>query len=77
MNYMQVYKLYTCKYVNYMYCINCCCSDQNICISHNQSIFSHNLILNYRIGKILTGDITHKYQKNYYFGLENIMKSTF
>ena len=34
-------------YVNYIYCIYCCSdNDQNTCISHNQSIFSHNL--NYR-----------------------------
>ena len=50
-------ELYACKYINYIlastvcklhiYCIYCCSdNDQNTCISHNQSIFSHNL--NYR-----------------------------
>jgi hypothetical protein len=44
-------------YVNYIYCIYCCSdNDQSTCISHNQSIFNHNL--NYRFKDSIRGYYT-------------------
>jgi hypothetical protein len=77
MNYMQVYKLYTCKY-----CMQITYTVYIVVLTmiktHVFHTTSQYLVIIWITGlKILTGDITHINIKNYYFPLENIIRVPF